>query len=80
MKNVIQSILGTAVRNSAVDFIEGPEGPITDQADIYAHITEEWERKFRYPAGSLPYMLGLKETLRYRRHRYGNTSSVTRKP
>jgi hypothetical protein len=64
MKKVIQSILRAAVRNSAVDVIDRPEGSITDQEEIHAHLTGEWEGKFQHPAGSLPYMLGLEEAPR----------------
>jgi hypothetical protein len=39
--------------------IESPDGPITDQAEIQAHLTKEWETKFQHPAGSLPHVLGL---------------------
>jgi hypothetical protein len=66
MKKVISSILGKAVRNSTVDVIDGPEGPITDQEEMHSHLTGEWEAKFQHPAGSLPYMLGLEETPRPR--------------
>jgi hypothetical protein len=64
MKKVISSILGKAVRNSTVDVIDGPEGPITDQEEMHGHLTGEWEAKFQHPAGSLPYMLGPEEAPR----------------
>jgi hypothetical protein len=49
MKKVIQSILGTAVRNSTIDVVEGPEGPITDPKEIYTHLTGEWEGQVPAP-------------------------------
>jgi hypothetical protein len=40
------SVLKKAVRNSTVDVIDGPEGPITDQEEMHDHLTGEWEAKF----------------------------------
>jgi hypothetical protein len=59
MKWVIQGILGKPFHSSIIEVIESPDGPITDQAEIQAHLTKEWEAKFQHPAGSLPHVLGL---------------------
>jgi hypothetical protein len=61
MKRVIQGILGKPFHSSIVEVIEGPDGPITDQAEIHDHLTKAWEAKFQHPVGSLPYVLGLEE-------------------
>jgi hypothetical protein len=59
MKRVIQGILGKPFYSSIIEVIESPDGPITDQAEIQAHLTKEWEAKFQHPVGSLPHVLGL---------------------
>jgi hypothetical protein len=46
MKRVIQGILGKPFHSSIVEVIEGPDGPITDQAEIHTHLTKAWEAKF----------------------------------
>jgi hypothetical protein len=59
IKKVTKSILGVPKRSSVIDVIEDPAGPITDQAKIHSHLTKAWKKKFRHPANSVPYLLGL---------------------